>query len=336
MSLMSPCLPEPRGVSHPVLNIAMPRGQQDQRERRDVEDPNRQDRQEAQPEPHDPDHPRDRVAVGNERKARQQDRHRERQQDRRALLLEGGDGLPHDHLLTTRAGSDRHRLPTEGEGEQNTDHRREEGGHQEQALRRTHARVSYIRMNETRQRLLAATRACVRRRGLVGATSRQITAEAGANLGAITYHFGSKDELVAEALLDDVREWVDPALVALTDAEDPAAGMLAAVQTLLATFEEQREAAPSHLEALVQAPRFPRLHQGVLALWSDLHDQLEAQLSDLKAEGTLADWVEPGPMAALLVAVANGIVLHATLDPDGMDVAALAAQFTGLLLAARP
>jgi hypothetical protein len=40
-------------------------------------------------------------------------------------------------------------------------------------------------------------------------------------------------------------------------------------------------------------------------------------------------------MAAVIVAVANGIVLQVTVDPDGPPIEALAAQFAALLLAAR-
>jgi len=40
-------------------------------------------------------------------------------------------------------------------------------------------------------------------------------------------------------------------------------------------------------------------------------------------------------MAALLVAVANGVVLQATVDPEGPTVDAMAAQFAGLLLSAK-
>jgi AcrR family transcriptional regulator len=191
-------------------------------------------------------------------------------------------------------------------------------------------------MNETRQRLLDATRRCVRHHGVARTTSREITAEAEANLAAITYHFGSKDDLVAEALLDGLRAWVTPALDALTEADDPAAGMLTAVQTLLATFAEHRDEAPAHLEALVQAPHLPGLHEGVLALWADLRSILAAQLESMLADDQLPAWLDPDSMAALLVAVANGIVLHATVDPDGPSADAMAAQFAALLLGARP
>ena len=49
----------------------------------------------------------------------------------------------------------------------------------------------------TEQRLVEATRGCLRSRGLADTSSRAITDLAGANLAAITYHFGSKEQLVA-------------------------------------------------------------------------------------------------------------------------------------------
>ena len=190
-------------------------------------------------------------------------------------------------------------------------------------------------MSDTRQRLLDATRQCVRSRGLARTTSRDITGAADANLAAITYHFGSKDELVAEALLAGLREWLDPALIALTESDDPATGMLTAVQTLITTFDQHRVEAPAHLEALVQAPRLPALHEGLLALWSELRRLLSEQLAQMQHDDLLPDWIDPQPMAALLVAVANGVVLQATVDPDGAAVDAMAGQFAGLLLAVR-
>ena len=190
-------------------------------------------------------------------------------------------------------------------------------------------------MIETRQRLLSATRACLRERGLAATTSRQITGTAGANLAAITYYFGSKDDLVAAALLEALRDWLSPALEVLAGEGDPAERTLAAIQALTTTFAAHREEAPLYLEALVQAPRMPDLHRGLLGLWSELRQLLVGQMSEMQAAGALPRWVEPEAMASLLIAVANGLVLQVSLDPGGPALEALAAQFGQLLLAAR-
>jgi len=54
----------------------------------------------------------------------------------------------------------------------------------------------------TQDRLIAAARGIFTRKGFDAASVREITREAGANLGAITYHFGSKQALY-DAVLED-------------------------------------------------------------------------------------------------------------------------------------
>lgn len=54
----------------------------------------------------------------------------------------------------------------------------------------------------TREALLVAARSLFAQRGYDGTSIRALTAAAGANLGAVTYHFGSKEELYRAVLLD--------------------------------------------------------------------------------------------------------------------------------------
>jgi len=53
---------------------------------------------------------------------------------------------------------------------------------------------------QTRARLLDAAREAFSQHGFQGATVRDICRRAGANVAAVSYHFGSKDDLLAEAL----------------------------------------------------------------------------------------------------------------------------------------
>ena len=56
---------------------------------------------------------------------------------------------------------------------------------------------------DTRDRLIRAGRKLISRKGFEGASVRALTEEAGANLGAVTYHFESKEKLY-QAILEDV------------------------------------------------------------------------------------------------------------------------------------
>ena len=191
-------------------------------------------------------------------------------------------------------------------------------------------------MNETAHRLVDAARTCVAERGVAGTTSRDIAAAAGTNLQAITYHFGSKDRLVARALIEDVGDWVAPALEELTAPGDPATRMLSAVLALTAHFEERRAEAPAMLEALVQATRDEQVRQAVTELWGELGAELSRHVAALRDGGHVPQWIDPSSMAALLIAVANGLVLQVTIDPDGPAMSAMTGQLANLLLAARP
>ena len=53
---------------------------------------------------------------------------------------------------------------------------------------------------ETKQKILKATLKILESEGIQKLTVRKIAAEAGVNVAAVNYHFGSKDQVVFEAL----------------------------------------------------------------------------------------------------------------------------------------
>jgi len=187
----------------------------------------------------------------------------------------------------------------------------------------------------TRAKLLQGTLACLRSRGLAGTTSRDIAAAAGVNVAAITYHYGSKDELVSQALLQAVRAWLEPARQVLARAGAPATIALEAIELLRRSFDEASELLPAYFEALLQAPRRASLRQGVEQLLGELHVLLRTGMQRQQAAGLLPAWVEPDSMAALFLALADGVALHAALGPVSVDHAAIAGQVAHLLLAAQ-
>ncbi len=187
----------------------------------------------------------------------------------------------------------------------------------------------------TRQDLLDAARTTVRHHGLAGASSREITRTAGVNLGAITYHFGSKDDLIAEALFGELERRVAPALALLEGDGSPEGRLLSVVQVLSEEFERSRDDTLVYFEALLLAARDERYRRSALAMYESLRARLADTLRELADHGQVPAWVTPEPMAALIIAVANGIALQSQLDPDGPDHRAMSGAFAQLLLAAR-
>jgi len=187
----------------------------------------------------------------------------------------------------------------------------------------------------TRDQLVEATLACLAEGGLAGTTSRAITGRAGANLAAITYHFGSKDALVAEAVLISLRRWIEPVLTVLRSDEEPEQRTVRAVAALQSSLAAARATLPLHLAAVTAAPRNAALRAGLDELLGEVHELLAEQIAAQVASGWLPPWVDAGAMAHLLVAMADGIALHAVLQPEAVDPDALVGQALALLLAAR-
>jgi AcrR family transcriptional regulator len=183
-----------------------------------------------------------------------------------------------------------------------------------------------------RARLLDATCQLIAREGIGAATSRRITDVAGENLASITYYFGSKHTLVAEALVAEVERLVEPAMRALEGDGDPVQRLMGAITDLLGTFNDERERAPAYLAALVEATRGTG---GTAEVIGRLRTRLAAVVGQLVADGAVPPWVDADAMAALIIAAANGIALQVCVDRDGPSAEAQAAQLASLFVAAR-
>jgi AcrR family transcriptional regulator len=186
----------------------------------------------------------------------------------------------------------------------------------------------------TRERLVEAAQGCLRTHGLAQTSSRAIAHAADANLGAITYYFGSKEHLVAVALAEELHDWMQPVLDLLADSNDPVTRLLEAVSALNAIFDQQRDRAPGLLEAFVHAARDSDARNPVARIWADLRTRLGQVIRELRASRAVPGWVAPDAMAALILAVGAGTVVSVTIEPDGVGHRGIAAQFASLLLAA--
>lgn len=189
------------------------------------------------------------------------------------------------------------------------------------------------RAQRTRQRLLDATVASLRARGVDGLTSREIAGAAGVNLQAITYHFGSKDALVAEALTELVRERLDPVRDALEAPGEPSERLFHALTTISTAFDVSRADLQAYADAVAAASTNAELAESLGGLHDELVAYLARLITEMRHEGYIQPWVEPEPMAAVLIALGDGIAAQSRLrDPD---VPAMLDQVALLLLSAR-
>lgn len=157
---------------------------------------------------------------------------------------------------------------------------------------------------DTRGRLIAAAIQEIERVGLAPLTVRGIAAAAGANLAAVSYHFGSKEALVAAALAESLRntaEDTDAYLARMAD--EP----LEALSDLLAYY----------LEGARRYPQLARAH---------VHELFAAE----DDRGAFSAWL--APVLARLVAAVRAAVPALDAPAAGRRViAALSgAYFPGL------
>ena len=164
---------------------------------------------------------------------------------------------------------------------------------------------------DTRAELLAAARRVIQREGFAGATVGEITSEGGASLGLLNYHFGSKDEIVAQA-------FAEIALGELAELEEIARRPEPAAERLVAYLDASdwggRESWAMWIDAWGGAPRLDAL-QATLARYAQ---GWRAALADVLADGAGAgEWTcaDPDETAARLVAVIDGIGLQAIVHP---------------------
>src|SRR5260370_37680832 len=183
-------------------------------------------------------------------------------------------------------------------------------------------------MNErdgTRDRLLVAARTLFARRGFAGASWRAITHRARANLGAVTYHFGSKQALYAtvlEQLFGSLRERVAAASAPSTAAAER---LRAIIHAFFAFFGEYPEAPRLMVHRLAAGEPPP---PAVVRQFRPVVDAIIATVRDGQEGGAFGP-VEPLLATFTLVSQAGGFPgargVIATVSGGPLDRPAMAA-----------
>lgn len=177
-----------------------------------------------------------------------------------------------------------------------------------------------------RDALLEAAGACIAERGYAHTTARDLVAASGTNLGAIGYHFGSKERLLNEALYAGFAEWLDEAAATLPigDAGDPWGVVEAALGGFLGRLDSRRQLCVAFVEALAQAERAPELRAQMAAGYQRYR---RAVARHLRAAVPRLTEVDAASLASLLIATFDGLLVQWLLDPAALpDAAALTAS----------
>jgi TetR/AcrR family transcriptional regulator, regulator of biofilm formation and stress response len=188
---------------------------------------------------------------------------------------------------------------------------------------------------ERRGAILEATIRIVTSEGLAAVTHRAVAKEAGVPLAATTYYFSSKDELIGEALDILVADEIDRLAARARELGDEIRSPRAAAAAVAEVLFPDTDAVGgllAKLELYLEAARRPGL-QKTAAHWHQAFTELGRESL------ALAGVEDPDRLAPLLVAAADGILMHALSDgvtgeADVARMRALLEQLFGLVFEA--
>ena len=164
--------------------------------------------------------------------------------------------------------------------------------------------------HSNREVLIEGTLRCLERLPPERVTAREIAAESGANLASIGYHFGSKDELVIEAVIAGLDRWLAEIERGMGEIEGGRAADR--IQRAWEVMEETRRRhtglARAFLTAFAKAQHAPKLRRLLAAGFTRTRPATAALLR-------LGDDQAGEDAGGLLLAMFDGLLFQTLLDP---------------------
>jgi AcrR family transcriptional regulator len=190
--------------------------------------------------------------------------------------------------------------------------------------------------DDTKSALLEAAKQLVGERGYAGATVRELAALAGTNLGAVNYHFGSREKLLNQAVLDEFLEWSGRALGTEVDsAAEPLQQFAARARPMIDGLHSAQPAFIMFLETLLHAQRSPELHEQLAEHYAEQRRRAVQSIASSARGSELSPRVLE-VVASYMIAIADGFQVQALLDPDSVPTGEeLATFYEGLAASAR-
>jgi AcrR family transcriptional regulator len=166
------------------------------------------------------------------------------------------------------------------------------------------------------QRIIAAMRSSVGRRGAAGSTFDHVAREAGVSRGLLHYYFGSKERLLVEVVRQDceVRNRAMEERLAEAGTTD---GIVAALVVGLEEFIEDELANQSVVYEMLSASRHSEEIRAELAeLYRTWRANLAAGLRRKEAEGVIRLEAHPEAVASILFSLGDGFGIQVISDPE--------------------
>jgi AcrR family transcriptional regulator len=166
------------------------------------------------------------------------------------------------------------------------------------------------------QRIIAAMRSSVGRRGAAGSTFDHVAREAGVSRGLLHYYFGSKERLLVEVVRHD-SELRNKSMNERLAAAQTIDEIVAALVIGLEEFIEDERAHQSVVYEMLSASRHSEEIRAELAeLYRTWRANLAEGLRRKEAEGVIRLEADAEAVASILFALGDGFGIQVVSDPE--------------------
>jgi AcrR family transcriptional regulator len=169
---------------------------------------------------------------------------------------------------------------------------------------------------ERAQRIVEAMRRSVAQYGTAGSTFERVAREAGVSRGLLHYYFGTKEQLLAEAVRRDCQlrlERLEQQLVGAQTAED-------FVGLMARHLQEMIREDPDFVTLLFELFTLSRRNADIAVEYANLlrtmREQVAGMLTVAQEEGVLRLHAEPEALAEILFSLGDGFALRMLTEPD--------------------
>jgi AcrR family transcriptional regulator len=169
---------------------------------------------------------------------------------------------------------------------------------------------------EKAQRIVEAMRRSVARRGTAGSTFDQVAREAGVSRGLLHYYFGTKEQLLVEAVRRDCELRLELLERQLAGARTADAFIDLMAQNLQETVREDPDFVTLVFELFTLSRRNADIAAEYAGLLRRTREQVAAMLASAQREGILRLHADPEAVAEILFSLGDGFALRMLAEPE--------------------
>jgi AcrR family transcriptional regulator len=186
---------------------------------------------------------------------------------------------------------------------------------------------------DNRAALIKGARQCIEQIGYARTTARDVANAAGVSLGAIGYHFGSKEELLNEAIAEGFRDWAASFAPLVSDTGSRGIDAVArqAIPQFFSLVENSRPLLIAFMEAMAQAEHVPELRAQLADQYRQSRATAVEMITATIGPQLASAGLDPITLSSLVLALVDGLIMQYLVDPaDTPGSAQLLAMYDAL------